>query len=94
MEPRAHRNTTVLHWREQQLAAQLHQRFTFLHSWTVVDRALEDRRNNAEKKRTKRKFEGKEKESKKRINPFAKGYYHLLNTKASVHFFVDKHLVS
>lgn len=68
MEPHAHRNTTVLHWREQQVAAQLHQRFTFLHSWTVVDRALEDRRNNAEKKKKEqRKFEGKEKESKKRI---------------------------
>lgn len=35
---------------------------------------LEDRRNNAgkKKKRTKRKFEGKEKESKKGINSFAK----------------------
>lgn len=53
MEPHAHRNTTVLHWREQQVAAQLHWRFTFLHSWTVVDRALEDRRNNAEKKKEK-----------------------------------------
>lgn len=55
MEPHAHRNTTVLHWREQQVAAQLHWRFTFLHSWTVVDRALEDRRNNAEKKKKKEK---------------------------------------
>lgn len=51
MEPHAHRNTTVLHWREQQVGAQLHWRFTFLRSWTVVDRALEDRRNNAEKKK-------------------------------------------
>jgi len=38
----------------------------------VVDIALEGRRNNAEKKRTKRKFEGKEKESKKGVNSSAK----------------------
>jgi len=45
----------------------LHWRSALLHSWTLVDIALEDRRNKAEKKRRK-KFEGKEKESKRRIN--------------------------
>lgn len=46
--------------------------FTFLHSWTLVDIALEDRRNKAEKKNKERKFEGKEKESTTRINHFTK----------------------
>lgn len=49
------------------------------------------------KKKEQRKFEGKEKESKKRIKRIkqSKGYYHLLITKASVHFFfVYRHLVS
>lgn len=98
MEPHAHRNTTVLHWREQQVAAQLHQRFTFLHSWTVVDRALEDRRNNAEKKkkRTEKVWrQGERKQEKNQKNQTIKSYYHLLITKASVHFFfVYRHLVS